>query len=84
MQEPSVKNSRSSEYYRDNKRLCKKTLKAWGDISVSDVTKKMVFDLILAEIKRCRKEGLTYSRPNKLFAVLARLSIMYQNISALI
>jgi hypothetical protein len=65
--------TRSSEYYSDNKRLCQKTLKAWGNISVSDVTKKMVSDLILAEIKRCKKMGLTNSRPNKLFAALPPL-----------
>ena len=63
--------TRNSEYYRDNKRLCKKTLKVWGNIPVSDVTKKMVSDLILAELKRCKKEGLTNSRPNKLFAALS-------------
>jgi len=63
--------TRSSEYYRDNKRLCKKILKVWENISVSDVTKKKVSDLILAEVKRCRKEGLTNSRPNKLFAALS-------------
>ncbi len=63
--------TRTMEYYKDNKRLCKKMLKAWGNISVSDVTKKMVSDLVLDEVKRCKKEGLTNSRPNKLFAALS-------------
>ncbi len=51
--------TRSLEYYRDNKRLSKKILKVWGNLPVSDVTKKMVIDLILSEVKRCRREGLS-------------------------
>jgi len=57
VQEPSVKNSRSSEYYRDNKRLCKKTLKVWGDISVSDVKKKWCLILYSQRLKNVGKRA---------------------------
>lgn len=59
--------TRNQEYYRDNKRLCKQMLQAWGNIIANDVTKRMVSDLVLNEVKRCKKENLTNSRPNKLF-----------------
>lgn len=42
-------------------------IKAWGNIQVTEVTKLMVSNLILEEVKRCKKEKLTNSRPNKLF-----------------
>ena len=49
----------------------KKALKDWGNISVSDITRKMVSDLILAEVKKCKKTGLTNNRPNELIAALS-------------
>lgn len=67
---------RNKQYYEDNRRLCKQMLTVWGDINLSGVTKKMVSDLILEEVKRCQKEGLTNSRPNKLFAAI-RASFNY-------
>ena len=61
---------RNKEYFEDCKRLSKQAIQAWGDIKASEVTKKMVSDLISEEVKRCQKQGLTYSRPNKLFATI--------------
>ena len=61
---------RNKEYFEDCKRLSKQAIQAWGAVKASEVTKKMVSDLILEEVKRCKKQGLTYSRPNKLFATI--------------
>lgn len=63
----NLKLTRNQEYYRDNKRLCKKMIAAWGNINVTEVTKLMVSNLVLEEVKRCKKGNLTNSRPNKLF-----------------
>ncbi len=62
-----LKLTRNQEYYRDNQRLCKKMLATWGNIPIQEVTKKMVADLVLQEVKRCKDEKLSNSRPNKLF-----------------
>ena len=62
--------TRNQEYYRDNRRLLKQSLKKWGNIYASAVTKKMVADIILAETKRCQQEKLGNSRPNQLLKVL--------------
>ncbi|MFH2045959.1 MAG: tyrosine-type recombinase/integrase [Pseudomonadota bacterium] len=62
--------TRNKEYYRDNRRLLKQALNTWGNIFASEVTKKMVSDIILNEIKRCNREKLGNSRPNQLIKVL--------------
>ena len=61
---------RSKEYYQDNQRICKKILKKWGNINISEITRKMVSDLILEEIKRCKKEKLGNHRPNQVLKVI--------------
>lgn len=71
-----LKLTRNEEYYQDNKRLCKRMIQTWGNIMANEVTKRMVSDLVLNEVKRCHKENLTNSRPNKLFAAV-RASFNY-------
>jgi integrase len=62
--------TRNREYYEDNQRLCKQALDAFGDIQISEVTPKMAADLILDEIRRCKKLKLGNSRPNQLLKVM--------------
>ena len=61
---------RSKEYYQDNQRICKKILTKWGNINISEITRKMVSGLILEEIKRCEKEKLGNHRPNQVLKVI--------------
>lgn len=73
-----LKLTRNQEYYRDNRRLSKQILHVWGNINATDVTKKMVADLIMDEVKRCQKQKLGNSRPNQLLKVL-KASFNYAN-----
>lgn len=67
---------RSQEYYEDNHRICKNILKKWGNINISEITRKMVSDLIFEEIRRCKKEKLANHRPNQILKVI-KASINY-------
>ncbi len=68
--------SRNQEYFKDQKRLSKKLLSAFGNISVTEINSKMSSDLFLEEIKRCKLEGLGNKRPNELLKTL-RTTINY-------
>lgn len=56
--------SRNRFYYEDNKRHAKQILDALGNVQVSQVTKKQVYDLFMAEMRRCKRAGLTNHRAN--------------------
>ena len=54
-------------YYEDNRRHAALVLKTFGNVSVREITKKMVNGLLMAELKRCQSAGLSNHRPNALF-----------------
>lgn len=58
--------TRNNLYYEDNHRHAKLMLKKWGNISASQVTKRMVNTLLMDELRRAKKKKLTNSRPNAL------------------
>jgi integrase len=62
--------TRNREYFKDNRRLCRQIIEEWGDISASEVSKRMVVDLVLKEVRRCKSAGLGSSRPNQLLKVV--------------
>lgn len=62
--------TRNNEYFKDQKRLSKKLIKSFGNISITDITPKMASALFLEEIKRCRDAGFGNSRPNRLLKSL--------------
>lgn len=62
--------TRSKEYYQDNLRICKKILKKWGNIKASEVTRNMVTELVMEELKRCKKGKLGNHRPNQVLKVI--------------
>ncbi len=58
--------TRNKLYFEDNLRHAKLMIKKWGNIPASQVTKRMVNDLLMDELKRVKKEKLTNSRPSAL------------------
>ena len=53
-------------YYQDNLRHANLMLDVWGKINANRVTKRMVNTLLMDELKRCKKKGISNGRANAL------------------
>ena len=68
--------TRNREYFKDQRHLSRKIIKALGNIQITDITARMVSNMFLEEIKRCREANLGNTRPNELLKTL-RTTISY-------
>lgn len=68
--------TRNNEYFKDQRFLSRKIIKTIGNLQLTDITAKMVADMFLDEIKRCKDQGLGNTRPNELLKTL-RATINY-------
>lgn len=68
-----IQTKKSKDYYRENRRYFKKALDAWGNPNVSEITKPMVNDLLLAEATRMKREGKSNYKVNAMLRTLKAL-----------
>ena len=69
-----IQTSKSIDYYKENRRYFRKILAVWGKgINVSQITKAMVNDLLIAEAKRLKKSNRSNHKVNSLLRSLKAL-----------
>jgi integrase len=64
---------KSKAYYTDTRNYLKKAIDDFGDKYVSEITRKMVSDLILKEAQRLKQSGRTYHKLNAMIRSLKAL-----------
>jgi integrase len=64
---------KSAGYYQENQRYFKKIIAEWGDIRVSEITKKAVNELVMKEAKRLKAEKRSNHKVNAMIRILKAL-----------
>lgn len=65
--------TKSVFYYKENQRYFKKAVESWGNISARDISKQMVFELLMAEASRLKKSGKSNQKANSMIRSLKAL-----------
>lgn len=65
--------TKSQDYYKENRRYFRKALSVWGDIEIRQVSKQMVNDILLGELKRLEFSGKSNHKVNSMLRSLKAL-----------